>query len=46
LSDPSGSFEVLAFTEILVSARDLLVANARVLITAEARADRDGDGAE
>ena len=44
LSDSSGSYEVVAFTEVLVSARDLLVVNSRVLITAEARADRDGDG--
>ena len=44
LSDASGSFEVLAFSEVMASARDLLVTNARVLITVEVRADKDGDG--
>ena len=44
LSDSSGSYEVVAFTEVLVGARELLETNARVLITAEVRADRDGDG--
>jgi DNA polymerase-3 subunit alpha len=39
LSDTSGAFEVVVFSELLASARDLLEAGAPVLVTAEARLD-------
>ena len=44
LSDASGGYEVMVFSEILATSRDLLTEGSRVLITAEARADRDGQG--
>ena len=42
LSDPSGEFEVTAFSETLNTSRDLLEVGALVLVTATAE-DRDGD---
>ncbi len=42
LADTAGAYEVLAFSELLAGARDLLEPNARVLITAEVRADGEG----
>ena len=44
LSDSSGDYEVVVFSELLVMSRALLEPGSRVLITAEARADRDGEG--
>jgi len=39
LSDTSGAYEVVVFSELLAAARDLLEAGAPVLVTAEARLD-------
>ena len=44
LSDASGPFEIVVFSELLASARDLLEPGSAVLITAEARTDTDRDG--
>ena len=42
LTDSSGSFEVVVFSDLLVQSRELLETNGRVLVTAESRADGDG----
>ena len=42
LTDTAGAYEVVAFSELLASARALLEPNARVLVTVEVRADREG----
>ena len=42
LTDPSGAFEVVLFSELLAQSRDHLEANSRVLIAAESRAEGDG----
>ena len=42
LTDSSGSFEVVVFSDLLVQSRDLLESNARILVTAEARTEGDG----
>ena len=42
LTDSSGSFEVVVFSDLLAQSRDLLEANSRVLVTAESRVDGDG----
>ncbi len=42
LTDSSGRYEVTVFSELLAQCRDLLEPNARVLVTAESRADGDG----
>ena len=42
LTDASGQYEVVVFSELLVSSRELLEANSRVLLSAESRADGDG----
>ncbi len=41
LSDTGGAYEVVVFSELLASARDLLEPGAPVLVTAEARLDGD-----
>ena len=42
LTDSSGAFEVVVFSELLAQSRDLLEDNSRVLIAAESRAEGDG----
>ena len=42
LTDSSGQYEVVVFSELLTASRALLEANSRVLLSAEARADGDG----
>ena len=42
VTDSSGSFEVVVFSDLLAQSRELLEVNARVLISAESRADGDG----
>jgi DNA polymerase-3 subunit alpha len=42
LTDASGQYEVVVFSELLAVSRELLEANSRVLLSAEARADGDG----
>ena len=42
LSDASGVFEVVVFSDLLARSRDLLEPGARLLIAAEARADGEG----
>ena len=42
LSDMSGVFEVVVFSEILATSRDLLEGGQRVLLTVDIRADGDG----
>ena len=42
LTDSSGAFEVVVFSELLAQSRDHLEANSRVLVTAESRAEGDG----
>jgi DNA polymerase-3 subunit alpha len=41
ISDASGMFEVMIFSEVLAAARDLLVPNQPLLITVEARLEED-----
>ncbi|MEM8771739.1 MAG: DNA polymerase III subunit alpha [Pseudomonadota bacterium] len=43
LSDPSGEYEVTAFSEVLNASRDLLEPGVMALVSATAE-DRDGDG--
>jgi DNA polymerase-3 subunit alpha len=46
LSDTSGVFEIVVFSELLATSRDLLEGGQRVLVTVDIRADgADGDGA-
>ena len=42
LTDSSGAFEIVVFSELLAQSRDILEANSRVLVTAEVRAEGDG----
>jgi DNA polymerase-3 subunit alpha len=42
LTDSSGSFEVVVFSDLLVQSRELLETSGRVLITAESRTEGDG----
>jgi DNA polymerase-3 subunit alpha len=42
LSDKSGVIEVVVFSELLASARDLLEAGTAILLTADARTDGEG----
>ena len=42
LTDSSGAFEVVVFSELLAQSRDHLEANGRVLVTAESRVEGDG----
>ncbi|MEK9644690.1 MAG: DNA polymerase III subunit alpha, partial [Alphaproteobacteria bacterium] len=42
LSDMSGLYEIVVFSEILVTSRELLEPGQRVLITADVRADGEG----
>jgi DNA polymerase-3 subunit alpha len=42
LSDMSGVYEIVVFSEILATSRELLEAGQRVLITADVRADGEG----
>ncbi len=42
LTDSSGQYEVVVFSELLTASRALLEPNSRVLLSAEARADGDG----
>jgi DNA polymerase-3 subunit alpha len=42
LTDASGQYEVVVFSEILATSRALLEPNCRVLLSAEARAEGDG----
>ena len=42
LTDASGQYEVVVFSELLAVSRNLLESNSRVLLSAEARADGEG----
>ena len=42
LSDPSGVFEVVVFSELLATSRDLLEGGQRVLISVDVRSGGDG----
>ena len=42
LTDSSGAFEVVAFSDLLAQTRDHLEANSQILVTAESRVEGDG----
>ena len=42
LTDSSGAFEVVAFSDLLAKSRDHLEANSQILVTAESRVEGDG----